>query len=225
MGLQQLDLFNSPYAGIFCATNDELTLVPPGIPADDREAVAEALGTTVVEVTVGGGRLLGTLVALNAHGMVVADLISPREHERLTELAAAYGLRLAVLDDRANAAGNNLLISDTAGICHPRIAPAAQRAASETLGVELAPLQLLEFETVGMAACVTAKGGLVHAQLPDDEVAALSERFGVAFRHGTVSFGMPLVGAGVVATRHGAICGRATTGIELGRVEEALELF
>ena len=32
MALVQKDLFNSPYAGVFCATNDNLTLVPPGIP-------------------------------------------------------------------------------------------------------------------------------------------------------------------------------------------------
>ena len=40
MALVQKDLFNSPYAGVFCATNDNLTLVPPGIPKDDMEAVS-----------------------------------------------------------------------------------------------------------------------------------------------------------------------------------------
>ena len=34
MALLQKDLFNSPYSGVFCATNDLVTLVPPGIPDD-----------------------------------------------------------------------------------------------------------------------------------------------------------------------------------------------
>ena len=38
MALLQKDLFNSPYSGVFCATNDSLTLIPPGIPEDDMEA-------------------------------------------------------------------------------------------------------------------------------------------------------------------------------------------
>jgi len=40
--------------------------------------------------------------------------------------------------------------------------------------------------------------------------------------------GMPTIsdpGFGVVATAAGAVCGRASTGIELGRLEEALQLF
>ena len=39
MTLLQRDLFNSPYSGVFCTTNDVLTLVPPGIPKDEYENV------------------------------------------------------------------------------------------------------------------------------------------------------------------------------------------
>ena len=54
MALLQKDLFNSPYSGVFCATNDLVTLVPPGIPDDDMEAISEALGTKVEVITIGG---------------------------------------------------------------------------------------------------------------------------------------------------------------------------
>ena len=56
MALVQKDLFNSPYAGVFCATNDYLTLVPPGIPKDDMEELSEALGTKLEIITLGGSR-------------------------------------------------------------------------------------------------------------------------------------------------------------------------
>ena len=65
MALVQKDLFNSPYAGVFCTTNDNLTLVPPGIPVDDMEAISEALGTKLEIITLGGSRVLGTFNFVN----------------------------------------------------------------------------------------------------------------------------------------------------------------
>ena len=71
MTLLQKDLFNSPYSGVFCVTNDTLTLVPPGIPEDDMESIGKALGTAVEVITIGGSSVLGTLVATNNKGILV----------------------------------------------------------------------------------------------------------------------------------------------------------
>ena len=49
MALLQKDLFNSPYSGVFCVTNDLLTLVPPGIPDDDMAAIQNVLSPSVAE--------------------------------------------------------------------------------------------------------------------------------------------------------------------------------
>ena len=64
MTLLQRDLFNSPYSGVFCASNDSLTFIPSGIPNDDMEAISEALGTRIEVVTIGGSSVLGTLIAM-----------------------------------------------------------------------------------------------------------------------------------------------------------------
>ena len=74
MALLQRDLFNSPYSGVFCTTNDTLTLVPPGIPKDDMEAISKALETTVEVITIGGSRVIGTLIAMNAQGLLLSNL-------------------------------------------------------------------------------------------------------------------------------------------------------
>lgn len=39
---------------------------------------------------------------------------------------------------------------------------------------------------------------------------------------GTVNHGFPMIGSGLVANDHGALIGRLTTGIEMGRIDEAL---
>ncbi len=51
-----------PYVGVFYAVSGALALLPPGIPADDREAISEALGAPVIETTIGGSRVPGTPV-------------------------------------------------------------------------------------------------------------------------------------------------------------------
>ena len=78
MALLQKDLFNSPYSGVFCATNDLLTLIPPGIPEDDMDAISEALGTKVEVITIGGSSVLGTLVAMNNNCLLYTSP-SPRD--------------------------------------------------------------------------------------------------------------------------------------------------
>ena len=52
----------------------------------------------------------------------------------------------------------------------------------------------------------------------------IEEVLGVEANIGTVNHGMPYVGAGVVANERGAVVSKDTTGIEMGRVEEALNL-
>ena len=42
---------------------------------------------------------------------------------------------------------------------------------------------------------------------------------------GTINHGVPFIGSGLVANSKGALVGDLTTGIELGRIEEALNLF
>ena len=85
MALVQKDLFNSPYAGVFCATNDYLTLVPPGIPKDDMEELSEALGTKLEIITLGGSRGLGTLIAMNNSGILVSNIVTDLELEKFSK--------------------------------------------------------------------------------------------------------------------------------------------
>ena len=225
MALLQRDLFNSPYVGVFCTTNEVLTLIPPGIPKDDVEAISGALGTTVEPVTIGGSRVVGTLVAMNGHGLLVSNIATSREIEKLEKLASDFNLRLGVISDRSNAIGHNFLVNDSGGFCNERLGSQTRELAQEILGVEITPKSLNQMDTLGMIGCVTNKGGLCHPDIEAQDRETMERILAVPIMEGTVNFGMPLVGAGVVASSKGAVCGRQSTGVELGRVEEALSLF
>ena len=225
MALLQRDLFNSPYAGVFCATNDVLTLVPPGIPEDDIAAISEALETTIESVTIGGSRVVGTLVAMNSQGLLVSNIVTSREIEKLEKIVSNFNLRLGIISDRSNAIGNNFLVNDNGGFCNERLGSMTRELAEEVLGIEIIPQSLNQMDTLGMISCVTNKGGICHPDITAQDQEAMKKILDVHIMEGTVNFGMPLVGAGVVATTKGAVCSRQSTGVELGRIEEALSLF
>ena len=225
MALLQRDLFNSPYSGVFCTTNDTLTLVPPGIPQDDMEAISKALETTVEVITIGGSRVIGTLVAMNAQGLLLSNLATSREIEKLDKIVSELDLRMGVISDRSNAIGNNFLVNDNGGFCNERLGSRTRELAQEVLGVEITPKSLNQMDTLGMIGCVTNKGGICHPDITARDRQMMEKVLDVPIMEGTVNFGMPLVGAGVVASSNGAVCSRQSTGVELGRVEEALSLF
>ena len=225
MALLQKDLFNSPYSGVFCATNDLVTLVPPGIPDDDMEAISEALGTKVEVITIGGSSVLGTLIAMNNKGILVSNLITTLELEKLEEITAALDLNLGVLSERSNAIGNNFLLNDSGGFCNERLSKQSKVESEKIFEVDITSQSLNGMDTLGMIGCANTKGGLCHPEISDNEKDVMEKVLKVPIMEGTVNFGMPLVGAGIISSSKGAICGRQSTGVELGRVEEALKLF
>lgn len=225
MTLLQRDLFNSPYSGVFCATNDLLTFIPPGIPSDDMEAISEALGTRIEVVTIGGSSVLGTLIAMNSKGILVSNLITTMESDKIEAIASDMGLNFGVLSERSNAIGNNFLINDRGGFCNERLTSRSKTSAEEVLEIKIESRSLNRMDTLGMIGCVTNKGGLCHPEISDEEKGIMEKVLEVPVMEGTVNFGMPLVGAGVISSTNGAVCGRQSTGVELGRVEEALRLF
>ena len=225
MALLQKDLFNSPYSGVFCATNDLVTLVPPGIPEDDMEAISEALGTKVEVITIGGSSVLGTLIAMNNKGILVSNLITTLELEKLEEITATLALNLGVLSERSNAIGNNFLLNDSGGFCNERLSKQSKVEAEKIFEIAITSQSLNGMDTLGMIGSVNTKGGLCHPEISDNEKEVMEKVLKVPVMEGTVNFGMPLVGAGVISSSKGAICGRQSTGVELGRVEEALKLF
>ena len=225
MALLQKDLFNSPYSGVFCATNDLVTLVPPGIPDDDMEAISEALGTKVEVITIGGSSVLGTLIAMNNKGILVSNLITSLELEKLEEITAALDLNLGVLSERSNAIGNNFLLNDSGGFCNVRLSKQSKVESEKIFELDITSQSLNGMDTLGMIGCANTKGGLCHPEISDNEKEVMEKVLKVPVMEGTVNFGMPLVGAGIISSSKGAICGRQSTGVELGRVEEALKLF
>ena len=101
----------------------------------------------------------------------------------------------------------------------------AKIEAEKIFEIDITSQSLNGMDTLGMIGSVNTKGGLCHPEISDNEKEVMEKVLKVPVMEGTVNFGMPLVGAGIISSSKGAICGRQSTGVELGRVEEALKLF
>ena len=209
----------SAYVGVFARATDDCLLVRPDVDADLREACAEELGVPAVETTVGGSGTVGALATGNGNGLLVSSRIRDRERDRIAEVV---DLPVTELPGRINAAGNVVLANDHGAYVHPDLPREAVQAVEEGLGVPVERGRLGNVSTVGTAAVATNRGVLCHPKSTDEELDALEELLDVPADIGTINYGGPLVGSGLLANEHGYVVGQDTTGPELGRIEDAL---
>jgi len=220
--LKRIDFNGNPHIGVYCKANNDIIFIQPSIPKKDKTEIEKTLNVRVVELTIGGSAVVGSLMAINSNGAVITDFI---EENELAIMEKNFKGEILVIDDKFNAAGNNILANDYGAIVHPMMKDETIIKIKEVLDVEVKRGTIAEINTVGMAAVATNKGVLCHPKIKEKEKKLIEDTLGVEAKIGTVNHGMPYIGAGVVANIYGAIASINTTGIELGRIEDALNLI
>jgi len=219
--LQLLEKFRSPAVGTYMYADEKVALVPPDVTDPVFEEIEKALGVEVIRTTIGGMTVIGAMVNGNSNALIVPAMISPEELRKLRDISD----NIVVMDDRLNAYGNNLLISETACLAHPKYADKELETFSEALGVDVMRGSIAGQRNVGSCAVVTPKGMLCHPKLYVEERTEIESLFGFPANPVTINFGSPFVGSGIIANTQGAVVGSETTGIELNRIEDGLELY
>lgn len=218
--LIKADLNNNPYLGVFCRANDSMMLVPMNAADGAVSRISEALGVECCRFSVGGASLLGSLVCMNNKGAVLSNVASRQDLEQMREKMPAI-----TLGERLNAVGNNILCNDSGALVNPDYSRRAIEQIGKALGVKVAKGTVGGQKIVGAAGLATNRGVLCHPHTTEKEMAAISETLEVPAHIGTVNYGIPLVGACMLANTKGAAVGLPTTTVEIGRVEEAFMLY
>jgi translation initiation factor 6 len=212
-------LGGSSYVGVFARATDDCLLVRPDLDESRLEEFEAELEVPAVRTTIAGSATVGALTAGNANGLLVSSRVMDTERERIAETT---DLPVHELPGRINAAGNVVLANDTGAYVHPDLSRKAVQAVEYALDVPVERGDLAGVRTVGTAAVVTDRGVLCHPKSTDQELDYLEELLGVPADIGTINYGGPLVGSGLVANGSGYAAGQETTGPELGRIEDAL---
>ena len=209
----------SSYVGVFARVVDDLLLVRPDVDEDLADDLGDELDVDVLPTTVGGSNTLGSLVAGNENGVLVTERVTDRETDRIAEAADR---EVRELPGRINAAGNVILANDYGAYVHPDLPREAVTTIRDTLEVPVERGDVGDVRTVGTAAVANDTGVLCHPNARESELQSVESALDVRADLGTVNYGAPLVGSGLVAGDDGYVVGEETTGPELGRIEETL---
>ena len=212
-------LNGSSYVGVFARATDDCLLVRPDIEESLLSDFESELEVPAIRTTVGGSATVGALATGNENGLLVSSRVEDTERERIAETT---DLPVNELPGRINAAGNVVLANDVGAYVHPDLSRRAVQAVEDALDVPVERGDLAGVRTVGTAAAATESGVLCHPKSTDEELDFLEDLLGVPADIGTINYGGPLVGSGLVANASGYVAGQQTTGPELGRIEDAL---
>ncbi len=216
-----LGLMDTSFLGVYAKASDSLVILPPGAPDAVVGEISRVLGVEPLRVTVGGSSLVGVFAALNSHGVLLPEGVTEEE----LRILRSAGLNVAVLRERHNALGNNIMVNDRRALVHPSMGRASLRAIEDALDVEAMRSSLGGVPTVGSFGIATNRGVLVHPGVSDAEMEKLRHFFGLPVHRTTVNMGSPKVGAGILANSRGAVIGFESTPIEVARIEDALDLL
>jgi len=210
----------NPYMGVYCSASNKHAFAP--MCADDilLEKLKESLSVDVVKLSIGGATIIGSLIAMNSHGVMVSNIASEEEMSMIPT-----GLEVAKMQDDINATGNNILVTDKAAMVHPGASREMLKTLSDVFQVEVVRGTIADIATVGSVALATGKGIICHPRATDDNIATLKQLFSVPVTLATLNYGTPWLGACAVANDRGAVVGEKTTPIEIGKLEDGLLLY
>ncbi|MCI4317415.1 MAG: translation initiation factor IF-6, partial [Thermoplasmata archaeon] len=210
----------SPYVGVYLKVGERHAIVPPSAPAAFQRELERTFGVSVLRTTIGECEIVGSMVAFNSFGAVVVEDLDDAEAERLETVAP-----IARVHSRQNAIGNNVLVNDHGAVVHPEFSDAVVAAIGRALHVPSERGTIAGLGTVGMAGLATSKGVVVHPKATESEATHLERVLQVPVHRSTANFGVPIVGACVVANSRALLVGRTTTSVEISHLQEGLQIY
>jgi len=136
-----------------------------------------------------------------------------------------FGMNVKVLDSNFTALGNLILCNGHGALVSKLFTKREKKSIENCLGVEACFSTAAGIQTVGSCGVVTGKGCLLHRDASEEEVKIAEEVLKVKADIGTANFGSPFVGSCIIANSKGAIIGESTTGPEIIRLQETLDLL
>jgi translation initiation factor 6 len=214
------DINGNPYIGVYCAASETHAVLPDSVDPKIAKDISRTLGVDVICTSIAGSTIVGSLVAMNSRGAIVTNFAEKKEIARFPK-----ELRVARMEEKVNAAGNNILANDAAAIVHPAASNRTASVIADTLGVEVVRMSIAGIGTVGSVCIATTKGVVCHPRTTEDELREISKILRVPAAVATLNYGTPYLGACAVANSKGAFIGSKSTPIELGRLEDGLHLY
>ena len=222
MGIAKITIQGNDYVGAWSVATDRFFLLGSEVTKRAAERIREALGVETVRALVGGSSLLGIYACANSKGVLVPNLIEGYELRELKK--SLPGSRVEVLETDLNALKNNILANDRIAIINPNFGAEEERRIRDVLDVETVRMEIGGFHTVGANNILTNRGFVLNNRADEDEKERVERILGMKVEQSTANTGSLNIGLCVAANSKGLIAGEGTSGYELARIAESLDV-
>ncbi len=211
MSIHLLDIYRSSNIGIFLKSNEEYLLAPRGLAKTKISKLSEYLNVEPIEISIGGSRLLGPLIAMNNKGILVSRLADENE---IKTLKKSTGLPVERLLSKYTAVGN-LISANDKGVIASTLLKDEENQIVDVLDVPVEFLTIASINHVGAIMVSGNVGSAIHPQASDEEIGKATRILKVDVEPITINRGLPFISSGIILTKEKAIVGSLTTGPEL----------
>jgi translation initiation factor 6 (aeIF-6) len=211
-------VFGTSSVGVFIASNNTITFLPPDAPEKIDDVVRSTLRTSVARFTIAKSPLLGVFTVVNDNGV----LLSPLALEDEVKLFKSLGFNVQVLQTKYTAVSNLVLANNRVALVSPLLEPQLRKVVTDVLGVEVVVDTVANNPLVGALAVINSRGLLAAPEATDEDLKKLADYFKVKVDVGTVNKGKSFLRGGMVVNDHGALVGDETAGPELMRIVHVL---
>lgn len=220
----QTNFFGDHNLGLYSKCSDKVCLIGNLISKKVEDKISAILDAKIARAYIGGTDLIGLFCVLNSNGILLPNLTKKYEIDKLKNTLKSFDLNYAILKSKFNCLGNLILCNDRGVAISKTFSRIERKKIEDVLGVEGEYCTLAGMNIVGSAAVATNKGCLVHRDASEDEIKKIEDVLKVNTDIGTANFGSPFLGSSFFANSQGAVVGDSTTGAEIDRISDILEL-
>ena len=217
MHLEQLSIGGEVFIGLFGIATDKYAILSRSFPD------TTVLDVPILRTNIYGTGLIGMFCVGNSKALLIPHFTSDDEVEAISDFFTENNIDTEIykIRDIYNALGNLIVCNDNGCVVSPKL---KKHNFEDILGVECVVSEISAHEEVGSCCFATNRGFLCHP-MAEGEIKFISDVLRVDGKVGTVNMGYPFVHSGLVANSKGYATGMRTTGIELGRIDEALNFW
>ena len=126
--------------------------------------------------------------------------------------------------DSSQLVGIYAIVNDKIAIINPGYTKKEENIIRDTLDVEVIKMSIGGFNTVGANNIMTNKGIVFNNRIKEEEIERLEEAIGLTGEQSTANLGSLNIGLSTIANSKGLVVGETTTGYELARIANSLNL-
>ncbi len=222
MGVAKYAINGSSFVGAFVSITENYAFTGRNLTKSSKAILDEVLGIKRIEFSVMGFDMIGIFAKANSNGIVFSNMIEDSELEAYKKFGLDIGI--SVLESGLNAIGNNILANDRIALVNPEYSKEEINSIAETLDVEAIPISIGGFKTVGANNILTNKGMVINNRCTEEEKEHIDGITGFESSTATANLGSVNIGLSAVANSKGLVVGDETTGFELARMMDALDI-